>query len=285
MRTVDRARGRWGEILPRLGIESRYLVNKHGPCPLCGGKDRFRWDDQHGSGSYYCNQCGPGPGLMLLRKLHVWDYATACGEVDKIIGNGPPAIAPVVERRPPPIEAMLSQANDPEIVERYLRSRGLSIIPEMLKGHPALFHTDTRQRYPAMLAPVVGPDGKLQAVHRTYLIGAKRHKTTLGPRKGAAIRLFAPAGVLGIAEGIETAIAAREIHGIPTWSVICADGVAAFEPPPDVKVVIFADNDANFTGQRAAYVLAQKLAQKGQAVEIRIPPYKGEDWHDVLGMA
>src|SRR5690348_13963485 len=56
--TVDRARGRWREILPCLGVETRYLTNKHGPCPLCGGKDRFRFDDKNGDGTYYCNQCG-----------------------------------------------------------------------------------------------------------------------------------------------------------------------------------------------------------------------------------
>ena len=81
MNTVERARGRWREILPLLGIETRFLQNKHGPCPLCGGKDRFRFDDRDGSGSYYCNQCGPGAGLLLIRKLRGWNHRTACDEV------------------------------------------------------------------------------------------------------------------------------------------------------------------------------------------------------------
>ena len=34
MNTIDRARHRWLEILPRLGIDRQYLQNKHGPCPL-----------------------------------------------------------------------------------------------------------------------------------------------------------------------------------------------------------------------------------------------------------
>ena len=38
LNTVERARGRWREILPRLGIDARFLVNRHGPCPLCGGR-------------------------------------------------------------------------------------------------------------------------------------------------------------------------------------------------------------------------------------------------------
>ncbi|MDI5829610.1 hypothetical protein MJN51_36035, partial [Salmonella enterica subsp. enterica serovar Kentucky] len=35
---------------------------RHAPCPACGGKDRFRFDD-NGRGSFICNQCGAGDGL------------------------------------------------------------------------------------------------------------------------------------------------------------------------------------------------------------------------------
>jgi putative DNA primase/helicase len=86
--TIERARGRWREILPLFGIDTRFLTNKHGPCPLCRGRDRFRFDDKDGSGSYYCNQCGPGCGILLIRKLRGWNHKTACDEVDKIIGDG-----------------------------------------------------------------------------------------------------------------------------------------------------------------------------------------------------
>jgi putative DNA primase/helicase len=88
MDTISRARGRWAEVLSALGVGSSYLKNKHGPCPCCGGKNRYRFDDKDGSGSYFCNQCGPGSGLMLLRKVRGWDHATACREVDTIIGSG-----------------------------------------------------------------------------------------------------------------------------------------------------------------------------------------------------
>ena len=69
MDTITRARGRWKEILPQFGIDPKFLTNRHGPCPLCRGKDRFRFDDKDGSGSYFCNQCGPGSGVILIRKL------------------------------------------------------------------------------------------------------------------------------------------------------------------------------------------------------------------------
>ena len=73
MSTADRARNQWPEILPLLGVEARFLTGRHGPCPMCGGKDRFRFTDKDGDGWYYCNQCGPGSGLLLLRRLHGWD--------------------------------------------------------------------------------------------------------------------------------------------------------------------------------------------------------------------
>ena len=53
MNTIADAHGRWREILPHFGINAKFLVNRHGPCPLCRGVDRYRFDDLNGSGSYY----------------------------------------------------------------------------------------------------------------------------------------------------------------------------------------------------------------------------------------
>ena len=47
----DRARGRWPGILTALGVPAKALRNRHGPCPVCGGKDRFRFDDKGGAGN------------------------------------------------------------------------------------------------------------------------------------------------------------------------------------------------------------------------------------------
>ena len=49
---TDAAQGHWPSILGALaGITNDQLTNKHQPCPLCGGEDRYRFDDQNGSGS------------------------------------------------------------------------------------------------------------------------------------------------------------------------------------------------------------------------------------------
>lgn len=57
--------GRWQDVFSSCGIEFRHN-KKHGPCPICGGKDRFRVDDKNGDGTWYCNHCGAGDGLKLV---------------------------------------------------------------------------------------------------------------------------------------------------------------------------------------------------------------------------
>jgi len=296
VKTVDRATGRWRDILVRLGVEPRFLVNKHGPCPLCGGRDRFRWDDRDGSGSYYCSGCGPGPGLLLIRKLHGWNYATACGEVDKIIGSGAPRPTPAKVKDSPEvrlaaIERVLAEANSPEIVDNYLASRGLLCRSEALHGHPALaYHDDGgfRGRHPAVVAPVVGPGGEVQSAHRIYVADVPTRKKLMpavATVKGAAVRLFDYADELGVAEGVETAMAAHQMFCVPTWATISAGGMEAFTPPAGLsKLIIFADNDSSFTGQRAGFALAHRLRRERPEIEVEvsIPSQPESDWLDVL---
>jgi putative DNA primase/helicase len=290
MSTVERATGRWREILPQLGIETRFLTNRHLPCPLCGGRDRFRWDDRDGTGSYYCNQCGPGPGILLVRKHNGWDHATACRAIDEIIGRDPPPQrsepAPKKGRGRTP-EQILAEATDRGIVQRELERRGLSTFPDVLRGHRRLAYIDDdgefRGCFPAMLAPVVGPEGDLRSIHRTYVGDVPKRKKLLSQvGTGAAVRLFEPTDELGIAEGIETAIAAHELFGVPIWATISATIMESFEPPAGVRrLIIFGDHDAKFGGQKSAYTLAHRL-HRNLEILVKIPTKPGADWLDVL---
>src|SRR3954447_2496690 len=149
--TLERARHRWREILPQLGIETRFLSNKHGPCPLCGGKDRYRFDDKDGTGSYYCGQCGAGVGIIMLRKKHRWDFKTACDEIDRIIGvDAAPIATPAPkkpdEKRAEAIRRELAQAVDPAVVDSYLGRRGITARSPVLRGRARCpYFNDDRQ--------------------------------------------------------------------------------------------------------------------------------------------
>jgi hypothetical protein len=81
------AEGRWYEILTFLGVPAHHLTGKHGPCPMCGGKDRFRWTNKHERGLYICSGCGNGNGITLLMKFKGWDKAGAGAAVGLITGT------------------------------------------------------------------------------------------------------------------------------------------------------------------------------------------------------
>jgi putative DNA primase/helicase len=89
------ANGRWFQLLTQIGgIDADFLQDEHGPCPLCAGTDRFRWDDRNGDGSGYCNQCGGKngtggaiSGFDLLMRARGWDFKTAAREVTVALGG------------------------------------------------------------------------------------------------------------------------------------------------------------------------------------------------------
>ena len=107
--------------------------------------------------------------------------------------------------------------------------------------------------HPVMLAKVISPTGSPVGLHRTYLTKdgkkapyAKTKKLMEGlGLHGGAIRLYPiTSAVMGVAEGIETSIAAHALTGVPTWATISSTIMEGFEPPAEVKlVVIFVDHD------------------------------------------
>ncbi|MBW3312860.1 DNA primase, partial [Klebsiella pneumoniae] len=92
--TVKQACGHWPRILPALGM--KVIKNRHQACPVCGGADRFRFDDKEGRGTWFCNQCGAGDGLKLVEKVFGISASEASGKVNAVTGNLPPVAPEVV---------------------------------------------------------------------------------------------------------------------------------------------------------------------------------------------
>jgi len=89
--TVRLACGHWPRILPALGV--KVIKNRHQACPVCGGSDRFRFDDKEGRGTWFCNQCGAGDGLKLVEKVFGVKPSEAAQKVNAVTGSLPP-VAP-----------------------------------------------------------------------------------------------------------------------------------------------------------------------------------------------
>jgi putative DNA primase/helicase len=295
----DQARGRWHDILCGIGVDSKYLTGKHSACPVCGGKDRFRFDDKNGKGGWICSACGAGDGFMLVSRLKKISLVEAKQVIEPLLpkASARPIIRGGDERRSreraEEFWSNTSQLVDGDPVQLYLTQRlgqsfdSLSIRSGLMR-HPS----DKVKEYPVMAALVSDPSGNCVSVHRTFLHEDGRKAEELSPSKmlmqgtiphGSAIRLMKATSHMGIAEGIETALAAFLMTGIPTWSVISAPLMKSWRPPKGVKkLTIFSDNDVNFTGQAAAYDLARQLVmQSGIKVDVRIPAITGEDWADV----
>jgi len=290
--------GKWPGIFERLGIEVG--TGKHIPCPVCGGTDRFRFTDIDGKGTYICGQCGAGNGFSLIQKVLGCNFVDACNTVNEIIGTVEPTkfqpektITPELLRK---IFKASKKTTKGDVVSRYLVSRGLNLIPENIRTTLKCWEPETKQDHPAMLAVFQLSDGTAVTMHRTYLSkdggklkidSPKKMFPALKPMSGGAVRLFKPteAGLIGLAEGIETAIAVTQATKVPCWAALSAQLVAAWEPTPEIKqVVVYGDNDRNYTGQRAAYKLANRLFINHKlTVDVEIPDKPGTDFLDEIG--
>lgn len=304
-RTTDAAKGKWRGILMSLGIPGNCLVNRHGPCPLCGGQDRFRWDNQEGSGSYICGQCGAGRGMDLAMKFTGKAFPEIASEIDVLLGNkkfevDKPAPVMTDEARLAALRevAALSVKLVPgSLADTYFASRGIGekVYHKSLRFVPSLRDGEGGVR-PCIIATVQDADGENVTLHRTFLAPDGRAKASMAsPRKlmpgslpdGCAVRLSDwTGGPLGIAEGIETAMSASALYDLPVWAAINANMLEKWIPPKGCEeVAVFGDHDKKFGGQAAAFRLAHRLAVKGLNVTVHIPEMEGHDWNDALLLA
>lgn len=289
------ARGRWLSIFESLGIATP-PENKHGPCCVCGGKDRMRVDNKGGDGTYICGQHGAGDGIDLVRQALGLSFPDTIKKISEVLGvscEDKNSDTEEYDRREALNRLWRSSkklsGSDP--VSKYLHSRGLVLTPNYVRYCPDCYESETKTRIPAMVAQFVGTDGKPLTLHRTYLNGTgkadiksqKKLMPGLSSLVGGAIRLFPPEEKsIGIAEGIETAMAVKQLIGIPCWAAVSSSLMKGFIPPPEVRrVVICADNDSNYVGQEAAYCLARRLCSEGLVVEIELP-VSGKDFNDYL---
>ena len=296
----ERTAGRWRAILPQLGIDPKFLNGKHGPCPSCGGKDRYRFTDQEGRGAFYCNGCGPGSGIDLVMRVNKVSFVDAIKLIEPLIPAAPVFVPKAAKDRSSFADGKaLWQRGLPILpgdpVSLYLESRGLAFedYPSQLRILKRATYAEggQKQTMPAMMAQFVSPCRAWTTVHLTYLTEDGRKASVPTVRKfhpgkipeGGAVRLAPSAETMGVAEGIETALSAASLFELPVWATLSTIGLTKWEPPATVRnVIVFGDADEKSGGQHAAFALAYRLANKGLGVEVRLPDEIGSDWNDVL---
>lgn len=281
-------------------MDEKALSGKHCPCPVCGGKDRFRFDDKDNRGTFYCTQCGAGDGIKLVMLVRGIDFKGALKIVEETMPNAP-ALAKAKERTAEEKGASLKrmwekaeQVRDGGVVARYLEARSIFSRSASLREAKLPYYEEGKKtgEYHAMVARISTAEGKGASLHVTYLTPEGRKAEVSSPKKimspvlpimGASVQLMAAGETLGVSEGIETALSAHERFEVPVWATISTEGMAAFVWPETVKkLVIFADHDKNFAGHKAAYTLAFRAAGRGLNVEVKFPHLVGTDWNDLV---
>ena len=305
----------WQDRAESLGLRNR-SGELSGPCPACGGTDRFHVRRRGPDALVGCRGCIDGGGR---------GFGAVLREAFPERGSGRPALTrpesgcePRAVETGKPTDAETRAAEDARredsrrfarrvwmetrpiagtVAERYLDARGVGHVASVaaLRFHPALTHPTAPGRFPCIVAGIQDVAGHVLGIQRTYLAADGTGKAavdpvraSLGSLAGGAVRLGEPRdGRLLVGEGIETTAAAALILDWSggAWAALSTSGLRAVEIPEHARhVTIAADRDAKGGGQLAAAALAERLEAEGRHVSIHFSHDFGEfgDFADAL---
>lgn len=288
--TVNQACGHWPRILPALGV--KVIKNRHQACPVCGGSDRFRFDDKEGRGTWFCNQCGAGDGLKLVEKVFGVKPAEAARKVNSVTGSLPPVSPAVIAATEAATEAdrKAAAALAVKLMEKTRTTTGNAYLTR--KGFPAhecLTLTATHKTGGVTFSAgdvVVPLHDESCALVNLQLINAGGDKRTLkgGAVKGCSYTLEGKkqAGKrLWIAEGYATALTVHHLTGETVMVALSSVNLLSLaslarQKHPACQIVLAADRDLNGNGQSKAATAADACGGT-----VALPPVFG-DWNDAF---
>ncbi|PAO03345.1 DNA primase [Enterobacter cloacae] len=288
--TVRQACGHWPRILPALGV--KVIKNRHQACPVCGGSDRFRFDDKEGRGTWFCNLCGAGDGLKLVEKVLGVKPSEAAQKVNAVTGCLPPVAPEAIAGAGAETDAdrKAAAALAVRLMEKTRTATGNAYLTRKgFPGHECVMLTATHKTggvaYHAgdVVVPLHDETG---ALVNLQLINSDGLKRTLkgGQVKGAChtIEGQKQAGKrLWIAEGYATALTVHHLTGETVMVALSSVNLLSLaslarQKHPACQIVLAADRDLNGDGQTRAAAAAQ--ACEGT---VALPPVFG-DWNDAF---
>ena len=296
--------------IERRGIKLVGRVDRCGPCPQCGGKDRFSINVR--KQVFLCRGCAARGNVIALVR-----FLDGCGfleGLEYLTGERAPAPSRPAPDAPsdddrdaralmfakqivPEMRPILGSPGETYL--RDIRKIDTSAIEDVLERtdgvgwHPAVYfnepgHALHGRKLGAIIAVMTDPvtAESTGAISRTYIHeGRKLRKAkTLGSPAGI-IRLSEDADVLEglhFAEGLETALAGMSIGLRPMWAAGSTALMAKFPVLSGVEALtIIADHDANGAGERAAGEVASRWREAGRETHVYLREVLG-DFNDVL---
>lgn len=300
--TTDFVKNIQEQVLNSYGLE--VTSNKHIDCVVCGKHKKMRINWYNGDVRAIC-VCGSYGLFDLLIEVTGKDFKTIASEIDRDFGNNyRPEKTPKKDtsRRDKAIHLFkTAQRIKDTDAFTYLQSRGIYVTPTGGAKFGSCYDHYEKRSIPAMIALASTEYGEPRQLHVTYIEDGKkadvltqRKMHSLAPKtlqdresnEPISIKLFEATDILGVSEGIETALSAKQLYGVPTWSCMNATYLKKFRAPTGVKTLyVFADNDKNGTGHAAAFECARGnilCSNDVEKVVVRWPEEHGKDFNDAL---
>lgn len=316
VKTTEAIKGHEELVLSHFGLPPiTGMRHFAGECPLCKKRKKFRLNRFNGSVNYIC-VCGAGSVIKLVCESQGLEFKDACKEIDRLIGNefikptAPPAqqneITKIARKDQLMNRYQAIHTLRGSSVEGYLKSRGIYELPQMsVKYSRSEFDKAENRSFECMYAIATDEQMNIVYTHKTYLDGAKKADCQVNKKMetvnkynlpcdscghehaaNVAVRMFEPSEILGISEGIESALSAKQLFGFPVWSVLNTSIMKEFKAPKGVRtLIIYADNDKNGAGLAAAFTCGHKnilSANDVSKVIIRAPDQTDCDFNDML---
>jgi len=300
MGIVDACKGNWDRIFNHYNVPiTKGNAHYKGACPMCKKIGKFRlFRNWIVTGGFVC-VCSGGNGISLIMAITNKSFAEVAKEISELLGLNNNIT--YKEDKHDGMKHLINLTNFNKLqpisgseAEIYLQTRGINILPHKSVRFSKMENFDRHNQYPAMYALATNQDNKIVYGHATYMVkGSKiNHENSKKQFKldevydtNISIKMFAVKEVMGIAEGIESALSAAQIFDVPTWATMTSNFMKKFLVPDGIKhLFIYADNDRNGTGLEAAFTCGRTNILRPNDVEYVdiIWPNERGDFNDVL---
>ncbi|WP_323900344.1 DUF927 domain-containing protein [Aeromonas caviae] len=297
---VAAACGHWPELLAAVGIDTPSR-GKHGPCPVCGGSDRFRLDDKGGRGTWICNQCGAGDGLDLVSKVTGKPPKEVAELLAPLVGLSAGGLDPaerelIHQQQQARAEADAKQAEQ----QRQKAARRAAAIMRSCEPGQAPYLVHKRLRWPcgalnrqviavgamtfpagSLVVPLIDEAGELVNVQLIDDRGGKSYLA--GGRKAGAFHRIEGGELVAVVEGYSTGLSVHLASGATVYCAMDCGNLAAVaaiarRQHPEARILLCGDNDADTQGNPGKTKAEHAAAAIGGLVAL--PPEFSGDWND-----
>ncbi|BBQ51277.1 DUF927 domain-containing protein [Aeromonas caviae] len=292
--------GHWPDLLAAVGIDIPRR-GKHGPCPTCGGSDRFRLDDKGGRGTWICNQCGSGDGLDLVCRVTGKLPKEAAELLAPLVGLSAGGLDPAERERIHQQQQARAEADakQAEQLRQKAARRAAAIMRDCEPGQaPYLVHKRLRwphgainrtlireggENFPdsSLVIPLINEAAELVNVQLIRDDGTKRYLA--GGQKAGAYHRIEGGALVAICEGYATGLSVHLAIGATVYCAMDAGNLLAVttiarRQHPEARILLCGDNDAHTQGNPGKTKAEHAAAAIGGLVAL--PPEFSGDWND-----